>query len=63
MCIFNSYGFNLLGIQRENYVKVVISWVSLLNPREQKKKNLLEISFEKNLVNKNTDSIKEKPNS
>ena len=29
----------------------------------KKKKNLLEISFEKNLVNKNTDSIKEKPNS
>lgn len=37
----------LLGIQREKYVKVVISWVSLLNPRERKM-NLLEIHFEKN---------------
>ena len=43
MCIFNSYGFNLLGIQREKYVKVVISWVSLLNPREQKKKENIPV--------------------
>lgn len=39
--------FNLLGIQREKYVKVVISWVSLLNPRERKKMNLLEIHLKK----------------